>query len=43
MLLHAGDLLVLAPEVQTAWAHRIPKSPTPVGVRVNLTFRAVAP
>jgi alkylated DNA repair dioxygenase AlkB len=42
MLLHAGDLLVMAPEVQTAWVHQIPKSPTPVGMRVNLTFRAVA-
>jgi len=40
--LHAGDLLVMAPGVQTAWVHQIPKSPTPVGVRVNLTFRAVA-
>jgi alkylated DNA repair dioxygenase AlkB len=42
LLLHAGDLLVMAPGVQTEWVHRIPRSSTPVGMRVNLTFRAVA-
>lgn len=42
LLLHAGDLLVMAPDVQTEWAHRIPKSHTPVGPRINLTFRSVS-
>ena len=42
MLLHAGDLLVMAPGVQQTWWHQLPKTDAPVGVRVNLTFRAVA-
>ena len=37
-----GDLLVMLPGVQRAYQHAIPKARDPVGVRINLTFRAVA-
>ena len=39
--LHAGDLLVMAPGVQQAWRHQLPKSKQPTGTRINLTFRSV--
>ena len=41
--LHAGDLLVMAPGVQQAWRHQLPKSKQPTGTRINLTFRSIAP
>jgi len=40
--LNAGDLLVMAPGVQKAWFHQLPKSRSPVGMRINLTFRSVS-
>lgn len=42
--LHAGDLLVMAPGVQQAWRHQLPKSNLhDPGTRINLTFRSIAP
>jgi alkylated DNA repair dioxygenase AlkB len=41
ILLRAGDLLVMDPEVQTQWLHQLPKGRTPTGTRINLTFRAI--
>ena len=41
--LGAGDLLVMRDESQHAYAHAVPKTTRPVGVRMNLTFRKFAP
>lgn len=42
IVLAHGDLLVMSGASQRDYQHRVPKSPTPVGARVNLTFRHVA-
>jgi alkylated DNA repair dioxygenase AlkB len=34
-----GSLLVMKPGMQKEWKHRVPKSKSPCGLRVNLTFR----
>jgi alkylated DNA repair dioxygenase AlkB len=36
-----GDLLVMRDESQREYAHALPKTSRPVGVRMNLTFRVV--
>jgi alkylated DNA repair dioxygenase AlkB len=36
-----GDLLVMGPETQAGWLHRVPKTKQPVGPRINLTFRHI--
>ncbi len=41
--LGAGDLLVMRDESQREYAHAVPKTTRPVGIRMNLTFRLVAP
>ncbi len=38
-----GSLLLMAGETQHCWVHAVPKTATPVGERVNLTFRTVRP
>ncbi|PIW26660.1 MAG: alpha-ketoglutarate-dependent dioxygenase AlkB [Rhodospirillales bacterium CG15_BIG_FIL_POST_REV_8_21_14_020_66_15] len=37
--LGGGDILVMGPRCQVQWQHRVPKTRTPVGPRINLTFR----
>jgi alkylated DNA repair dioxygenase AlkB len=39
--LGAGDLLVMRDESQREYAHAVPKTTRPVGVRMNLTFRVI--
>ena len=39
--LHHGDLVVMAGPTQAKWAHHVPKTAKPVGVRLNLTFRTI--
>jgi alkylated DNA repair dioxygenase AlkB len=39
-LLH-GSLLIMAGATQHHWKHSVPKSKTPVGERINLTFRNI--
>ena len=41
--LGAGDLLVMREDSQRDYAHAVPKTARPVGVRMNLTFREFAP
>ena len=41
--LHHGDLVVMSGTTQALWRHRVPKTKTPVGERINLTFRNVIP
>jgi alkylated DNA repair dioxygenase AlkB len=36
-----GSLLLMAGEMQQHWVHAVPKTATPVGERINLTFRRV--
>ena len=38
-----GDVLVMGPGTQRHWLHAVPKTAKPVGARVNLTFRWIAP
>ncbi len=38
-----GSLLVMLPGCQEATEHTVPKTKRPVGMRINLTFRQVAP
>ncbi len=38
-LLEHGDLILMGPGTQDEWEHSIPRTSTPVGRRVNLTFR----
>ena len=38
-----GSLLLMAGETQHCWVHAVPKTTTPVGERLNLTFRTVRP
>ena len=37
--LEHGSLLVMGPEMQREWRHRVPKTKNACGLRVNLTFR----
>lgn len=39
--LHHGDLLIMRGTTQALWRHRIPKTKSVVGERINLTFRSV--
>jgi alkylated DNA repair dioxygenase AlkB len=39
MELGHGSLLVMKPGMQKEWKHQVPKSNSPCGLRVNLTFR----
>ena len=36
-----GSLLLMAGATQHHWKHQIPKTTTPVGARINLTFRVI--
>ena len=38
-----GSCLVMAGATQHHWLHQVPKTARPVGPRINLTFRAMAP
>jgi alkylated DNA repair dioxygenase AlkB len=38
-----GSLLVMAGTTQHHWRHSVPKTKTPVGERINLTFRNITP
>jgi alkylated DNA repair dioxygenase AlkB len=38
-----GSCLIMAGATQHHWLHQLPKTTQPVGPRVNLTFRAMAP
>jgi alkylated DNA repair dioxygenase AlkB len=38
-----GSLLLMAGTTQHHWQHAVPKSDTPVGERINLTFRNILP
>ena len=38
-----GSLLLMAGATQHHWVHAVPKTATPVGARINLTFRTVRP
>jgi alkylated DNA repair dioxygenase AlkB len=40
--LPSGSCLVMAGATQHHWLHQVPKTSTPVGPRINLTFRAMA-
>jgi len=37
-----GSLLLMSGATQRNWVHAVPKTPAPVGERINLTFRRVA-
>ncbi len=39
--LQHGDLLIMKGALQHHWLHQIPKSRTPCGPRINLTFRRI--
>ncbi|PTR01067.1 alkylated DNA repair dioxygenase AlkB [Mucilaginibacter yixingensis] len=39
--LENGSLLLMKGSLQHEWEHRIPKSTTPMGARINLTFRVI--
>jgi alkylated DNA repair dioxygenase AlkB len=36
-----GSLLIMAPGMQDAWLHSVPKTAKPSGGRINLTFRVM--
>jgi alkylated DNA repair dioxygenase AlkB len=38
-----GSCLIMAGTTQHRWLHQLPKTAQPVGPRINLTFRAMAP
>lgn len=38
-----GSLLLMAGATQRHWLHAVPKTATPVGERINLTFRRIGP
>lgn len=38
-----GDLLVMGGACQQHWRHSVPKTKTPKGLRINLTFRKILP
>ncbi|HAD88471.1 MAG TPA: alpha-ketoglutarate-dependent dioxygenase AlkB [Rhodospirillaceae bacterium] len=41
LTLGGGDVLIMGPKSQVHWMHRVPKTKTTVGPRINLTFRFV--
>tara|TARA_B100000405_G_C16647257_1_gene397143 strand:+ start:289 stop:885 length:597 start_codon:yes stop_codon:yes gene_type:complete len=41
LTLGGGDVLIMGPTSQVHWLHRVPKTKTIVGPRINLTFRRV--
>lgn len=41
LALRHGSLLLMAGRTQSLWQHRVPKRTTPVGLRLNLTFRRI--
>lgn len=43
VLMASGSLLVMAPRMQDAWEHRIPKTSGAVGERISLVFRGYVP
>jgi alkylated DNA repair dioxygenase AlkB len=43
IVLGHGSVLVMGEGTQAAWQHSVAKTTRPVGVRVNLTFRDMAP
>ncbi|MGJ4802576.1 alpha-ketoglutarate-dependent dioxygenase AlkB family protein [Luteimonas sp. SDU82] len=38
-----GSLLLMRGDTQAAWRHALPRTARPVGARINLTFRLIAP
>ena len=40
--LGGGDVLIMGGRCQASWQHRVPKTNTAVGARINLTFRLIA-
>jgi alkylated DNA repair dioxygenase AlkB len=38
-----GDVMVMGKGTQCHWLHAVPKTARPVGERINLTFRRIAP
>lgn len=43
LVLGHGDLLVMAGDTQRLYQHALPRTARPVGERINLTFRRIAP
>jgi alkylated DNA repair dioxygenase AlkB len=41
--LKSGDWLMMRGQTQRSWLHQVPKTASPVGPRVNLTFRRMIP
>jgi alkylated DNA repair dioxygenase AlkB len=41
ILLENGSLLLMKGTTQHFWKHQIPKTAKPIGIRINLTFRAI--
>ena len=41
--LASGSLLLMSGAIQHCWVHAVPKTATPAGERVNLTFRRILP
>jgi alkylated DNA repair dioxygenase AlkB len=41
IVLQPGSLLIMRGESQKYWEHRLPKSSSPVGARINITFRQI--
>lgn len=41
LVLPHGSLLLMAGPMQRHWVHALPKTATPVGARINLTFRRI--
>jgi alkylated DNA repair dioxygenase AlkB len=41
--LESGDWLMMRGQTQRFWLHQVPKTASPVGPRVNLTFRRMIP
>ena len=39
--LQHGDVLVMRGPMQRTWKHQVPKTQTPVGPRINMTFRTI--
>jgi alkylated DNA repair dioxygenase AlkB len=41
LVLNNGDLLLMSGDTQKNWRHEIPRTTSPVGPRINLTFRKI--
>ncbi|WP_019943570.1 alpha-ketoglutarate-dependent dioxygenase AlkB family protein [Dyadobacter beijingensis] len=41
LTLENGSLLIMKGDLQHTWEHRVPKSKTQTGARINLTFRTI--